>query len=76
MGCTITIQYKPSVKFSEEVITITIEDTTFGALSVLANELKKLQKPENPNEGFTQIAYRDLLQQLITELQKKLNEDL
>ena len=44
MGCTITIQYKPSVQLTEESLTIVIEDTTYGALTIFENDLKNDQK--------------------------------
>lgn len=75
MGCTITIKYRSSVKFAEESVTITIENTTYGALSVFAEDLKKLIKPIT-GVNYTQLAYNELLNELITALYKTLNEDL
>lgn len=76
MGCTITIQYKPSVQLTEESLTIVIEDTTYGALTIFENDLKKLIKPLKGDENFTQLTYNELLNTLINALHTKLNEDL
>lgn len=76
MGCTITIQYNAPSEFGKDKMEIKIEDTTYGALQVFNYQLKKLARPIKDTDSFTQGAYLDLLQQLTTELEKKLNSDL
>jgi hypothetical protein len=76
MGCTITIQYNAPAEFGKDNMEIKIQDTTYGALQVLNYHLKKLSRPIKDTDSFTQSAYLDLLQQLTTELEKKLNSDI
>jgi len=76
MGCTITIQYNAPSGFGKDNVEIKIQDTTYGALQVLNHNLKKLSLPIKDTDSFTQNAYLDLLQQLTTELEKKLNSDI
>jgi hypothetical protein len=76
MGCTITIQYNAPAEFGKDKIEIKIQDTTYGALQVFNYHLKKISRPIKDTDSFTQIAYLDLLKQLTTELEKKLNSDL
>jgi len=76
MGCTITIQYNAPSEFGKDKMVIKIEDTTYGALQVLNYNLKKLSRPVKETDSFTQNAYLDLLEQLTTELEKKLNSDI
>jgi hypothetical protein len=75
MGCTITIQYNAPSGFGKDNLEIKIQDTTYGALQVLNYNLKKLTTPVS-TDSFTQNAYLDLIQQLTTELEKKLNSDI
>jgi len=76
MGCTITIQYNAPSGFGKDNLEIKIQDTTYGALQVLNYNLKKLSLPIKDTDSFTQNAYLDLIQQLTTELEKKLNSDI
>lgn len=76
MGCTITIQYNAPAEFGKDKMEIKIEDTTYGALQVFQYNLKKLSRPIKDTDSFTQSAYLDLIQQLTTELEKKLNSDI
>ena len=76
MGCTITIQYNAPSGFGKDNLEIKIQETTYGALQVLNYNLKKLSLPIKDTDSFTQNAYLDLLQQLTTELEKKLNSDI
>lgn len=73
MTTNIEIQYIAGVHLAQDKITITIENTTYAALNVLNQDLKKLIKPTQGNETYTQEACRELLEKLTQELDKKLN---
>ena len=76
MSCKVTIEYKPSIEFGRDKVLINIEDTTYGALQVLAHQLKKMVRPIKDTDSYTQIVYLDMLKQISIELDKKLNEEL
>jgi aspartate/tyrosine/aromatic aminotransferase len=73
MNTNIQIEYIAGVHLDQDQITITIENTTYAALNVLNQDLKKLIKPTQGNETYTQEACRLLLEKLTQELDKKLN---
>lgn len=73
MNTNIQIDYKAGVQIEHDKIVITIENTTYAALNVLNQDLKKLIKPTQGNETYTQEACRLLLEKLTQELDKKLN---
>ena len=56
-------------------MTINIENTSYGALHLLNNDLKKMIK-SCISTSFTEIAYQQLLSELTIALEKKLNEEL
>ena len=68
----IKIKYTPSRPLKKESITINIENTTFGALCVLINDLKKICPQLKEKESFTQEAYRELIENLAIELENEL----
>lgn len=76
MSCKVTIEYKPSIEFGRDKVLINIEDTTYGALQVLAHQLKKMVRPIKDTDSYTQLVYLDMLKQISIELDKKLNEEL
>ena len=71
----VKIQYTPSINFIKEEMTINIENTSYGALHLLNNDLKKMLK-SCISISFTEIAYQQLLSELTIALEKKLNEEL
>jgi hypothetical protein len=62
----------PSIYVGKETIKITIEEASYGALNVLAMDLKKLIRPYNGKECFLTAAYTDLLEKLSNALTEKL----